>query len=909
MNILIALKKIPLFVLLLLVAVLGITEFSVAQSAEGQISGKVVDTQTGEPIIGANVAITGTTKGAATDLDGNYAIKAIEPGTYSITVSYVSYSKKTVTEVEISAEETTRLNISLQPETVGMDAVTVTAAANSNSEAGLLSIQRKAVSFQDGLSSEFLSKSGAGDVATGLKKVTGVSLVNSNEVFVRGLGNRYSNVQLNGALVPSTNPNKKEAPIDLVGSSLVDNIVVQKTYTPDQSGEFSGGSVQITTKEFPDARNFSLSYSTSYNSRATFKNTLTYPGSQTDFLGFDNGKRALPASITNDRLTTNQGLEVANQLHNDWSVRGSSQTIPSQKVGLSYANQFNEETSPVGIVANFSYKYNTKYEPDQVNRYIESTNRNTGENVLSGDFIRNVGTELSDLSAMVNLFTKPNSTTKIGLKNLYSNSLENKATVVTGTYTNALRTNRQTVLDFDRRNIYSSTLNIEKYFPGFLQSSLSADISYSRAVRDRPDRRTTQYALNDNQQYAIKFSEGGNGHFFSKQNDNNYNARIDYEIEPFDGFQVKAGMLGLLKKRKFNARKLEYQDFENNISSDLAVQSPEEALADDLIRNEVINLAEITGSNDAYEGQQVLYAGYVNSTMNLLEAVSIDIGARIENSDQQIDGNSLVNTTDILPSVNATYNISDKTNLRGAFSITLARPEFREISQFDFQDFVGSRIVYGNPDLERTNINNFDFRFETYPNPGELFAVSAFYKQFNNPIEVWYRITERTEVIYENADRADLYGLEIEMRKNLTDYLQFVANGSYIFSEVDFVESDEDLSGRLATFERPMYGQSPYTVNLSAFYTIPGIRTEAGLSYHTFGERIVTIGKGTHPDDEYEQPFHGLNMNLSHTLGSYSLSLSIDNMLNDQRVYEQGDVTTFKYQPGITYEFGVEVSL
>ncbi|SMO43579.1 TonB-dependent receptor [Fodinibius sediminis] len=895
--------------LVILILALGPPDQAHGQSETSRISGRVVDARTGEPIIGANVALTGTTRGAATDLDGQYSIREVPAGHHSITVSYISYARKTITDVQVNADSNTRLNVSLMPETVGMEAVTVTAAASSNSEAGLLSIQRKSVSFQDGLSSEFLDKSGAGDVASGLKKITGVSLMNGKEVFVRGLGNRYSNVQLNGAQVPSTNPNKKEAPVDLVGSSLVDHIVVQKTYTPDQSGEFSGGSVQITTKEFPEDRNLSLSYSTSFNTRGTFGNTLTYPGSRTDFLGFDNGKRALPASITDNRLTREQEVETAAKLHNDWSVRNSSQAIPSQKIGVSYANQFNEEAMPVGIVSNISYKYHTAYDAGKITRSIESTNRNTGENILSGDFVQDVGTESSDFSAMMNLFVKPGRTTKIGFKNLYSNALENKTSVVTGTYTNALRINRQTILDFDRRNIYSSSVNAEKYFSDFLQSSLSAVVSYSRALRDRPDRRTTQYALNDDRQYAIKLSEGGNGHFYSSQNDKNYSARIDYELEPVNGFKLKTGVTGNFKERAFEARKLEYQDFENSVPSDLAIAPPEEVLADKVIAEDIIDLAEITGPNDSYEGEQLLYAGYLSSTLDILARLSLDVGARIESSDQRIDGRSLVQTTDILPSINATYNISDKTNLRGAFSVTLARPEFREISEFDFQDFVGSRIVYGNPDLERTNINNYDLRFETYPHPGELFAVSAFYKQFHNPIEVWYRITERTEVVYENADRADLYGLELEMRKNFTERLQFVANGSYIFSKVDFSDSREEIQGRLATFERPMYGQSPYTVNLSAFYALPAIRTELGMNYHTFGKRIVTIGKGTHPDDEYEQPFHGLNMNISHTLGDYSFSLGVENLLNDQRVYKQGRVTTFQYKPGMTYTFGVKVAL
>jgi uncharacterized alkaline shock family protein YloU len=204
----------------------------------GKISGKVLDSRTGELIIGGNVAIEGTTKGAATDIDGRFSIAGLDPGSYTLIISFISYSKKRVTDVIVESGESTSLDISLVPQTVDMEEVTVTAGAVSNSEAGLLAIQRKAVAFQDGLSSEFLSKSGDGNVASAMKRVTGVTLMNGKDVFVRGLGNRYSNVQTNGALVLSTSPTKKEVPVDLINSGSADNIVVQKNFTSDQSGEF-----------------------------------------------------------------------------------------------------------------------------------------------------------------------------------------------------------------------------------------------------------------------------------------------------------------------------------------------------------------------------------------------------------------------------------------------------------------------------------------------------------------------------------------------------------------------------------------------------------------------------------------------------------------------------------------------
>ncbi len=892
------------------VLICSISSTSSAQSNTGKITGIVVDARTGEAVIGANVAIEGTTNGAATDIDGKFTIRGIAPGTYIITVSFISYAKKRITEVSVSSEETTNLDISMDPKTVGMEEVTVTAGALSNSEAGLLAMQRKAAAFQDGLSSEFISKSGDGNVASAMKRVTGVTLMNGKDVFVRGLGNRYSNVQLNGAPVPSTSPTKKEAPVDLINSSSVDNIVVQKTFTPDQSGEFSGGSVQITSKQFPEEQNIGFSYSTSYNSISTYNNTLGYSGSSTDFLGFDNGKRSLPSVLRNDRLTLENEKQSVNALHRDWALNSNRQAIPSQKFELSYADQFNETHLPIGIVSNFSYKYDRDYQPDRQYRVIQSYNREADQNILNADYTSSTGTESATLSGMLNVFAKPNPKTKIGLKNLYSNSLENTTQLIVGDYVNYPRDTRQTVFDFNRRSIFSTSGIFEHYFEELLQSEISVNINYSRAKQDRPDRRTTQYNLTPNDEYNIYFDDGGNTHFFSDQVDNNYTAKLDYELQPLSTVKLKTGFSAEYKDRAFDARRLEYQNFTGAYPRDQKNAPPYIALDPSFVEQDLLDLVETTQPRDSYQGEQTLFAGYLSVNWNYFDNLSIEAGARLEQSVQQVsvDQNGSdqtianVDKTDILPAINLTYSASDKTNIRGAFSSTLARPEFREISDFRFQDFVGSQIVYGNPDLNRTVIHNYDLRFETYPNPGELFAISTFYKKFFEPIELFYRFTERTEVQYKNAEEANLFGIELEGRKNVSEQLQLVLNASYILSETKSKEEDQF---RTANVERPMYGQSPYTLNAGAYYTIPRLNVELSANYNTFGERIVTVGMGRHPDDEYEQSFHQVEIGAKYRTGKFTIKADIENLLNEDVIYKQGDIVTNKYSPGVTYNLGI----
>ena len=907
-------KLFSALILLLLFCSVSALQAQSPSEDTGNIAGKVVDKKTGEPIIGANVSITGTTQGAATDLDGNYVIADLDPGSYSVSISYISYAKKNITGVSVEAGETTTLNVSLQQETVNMEEVTVTATASQSSEAGLLSIQRKSVPMQDGISSEQISKLGAGDVGAAMKKVTGVTVRDGKNIFVRGLGNRYSNIQLNGSQVPSTDPNKKEAPTDLFGSGLVENIMVQKTYTADQNAEFSGGSVKIVTKQFPYERNFSVSYSTSYNTVSTFENTLTGSGSSTDFLGYDSGKRSLPKELDNNRAQSADLGSVIGGFHNDWNISNRKKGIPSQSVSVNYANQFNRDKMPIGVVSNFSYKFNRELEPNKTERFIQTYSPN-GDPLYSSDFDKTEGMETAEMSGMLNVFIKPSSVTKFGLKTLYTNSATDRKTIVEGPAYNF--DTRQTVSDFDRRTIFSATLEGETYFEDIFQSTLEGHVSYNLAQRVRPDRRSTQYNGPPGEK-TVSFFGDNNGHFFSNQDDNNYAGELKYKLKPFEFLDISVGGNVVVKDRRFTSRRVSYQleSFTNPLPDDLAGAEPGTLFSDANVL-EYMRLKEGTQFDaDWYDGYQTIYAGFVSTKWQPLDNLSFELGLRREESTQiievpqELNGEyeevTRVENTDYLPSVNVTYEVADRTNIRAAFSQTLARPEFREISDFAFADYLGGVRVYGNPNLNQTNITNYDLRFERYPSGGQMFAVSLFYKQFDQPIEKFFRLTENNEVIFRNAKQADLYGIEIEGRKNITEKLQIVANASYIYSETTVFEEDKF---RVANESRPMVGQSPYIVNASLFYAKPKWNTDFSISYNVFGERIVAVGQRNQKADEYEQPFHDLGAKIDYSLGRLGLSLEVDNVLNQEREYTLNDYTTFKFNPGTTFKLSATLSL
>ncbi len=870
------------------------------------IVGSVVDGESGEPLIGVNVVIEGTIKGTATDIDGYYSIRDVLPGNYNIVVSYISFATQTITGLEVEEGETVFLDISLQPESEYLEEIVVTADVVQSGEAGLLSIQRKSIPVQDGISFEEISKGSDGNVGSAMKKVAGVSVIGGNDVYVRGLGNRYSNVQLNGSPIPSTNPNKKEAPVDILSSGIVENIVVQKTYTPDQSGEFSGGSVQIVTKEFPNDKNIGISYSTSVNTHYSMQNYLGYSGGNTDFLGYDDGYRKLPSDVRDGEISNLSEAEgVVRQLNDGWSPK-NIMSLPSQKISFTYADQLNEGRTPIGIISNVSYKYETSSQFDENLRYISNYNEGRDEVLLGSDYIRNTGVESTSLSAMLNVFAKPNGVTKIGIKNLYSNSSDNKYSEITGSYLNFDGLNRQSVLEFDRRSIYSTSLNAETYFENFLQSKLEVVVSYAKAIRDLPDRRTTQYGENDLGLYEIIFPFRGNTHFFSFQNDNNYSGKLDFSFSTIEGISFKTGGVLLIKDRTFESYKLVYQDLGNNFPQENKAAAPEDILTPENISTGNIELIESSSSRDSYDGYQQIFAGYFSMNWSPTVKWTFEGGVRAENSAQFIDDEVLIDELDYLPALNVTYRPTDRINLRSAFSITLARPEFRELSNFNFQDFVGGRTVYGNPNLERTRIYNYDLRFELFPKAGELFAISGFYKKFDNPIEIFYRITQNNEVRYDNVDSADLFGVELEGRKDFTENLRLNTNFSYIISQVNYAMGQ--AVGRQANLERSMYGQSPYTLNVNAFYSMSQIKSDLTVSFNTFGKRISTVGNNEQPEDEFELPFNKLDVTFTKKFGNASFNASIENILGDDVHFKQGDVTTNRYEIGTSFSLGISFS-
>ncbi|MCA9782631.1 MAG: carboxypeptidase-like regulatory domain-containing protein [Candidatus Cloacimonetes bacterium] len=869
-------------------------------ATRGVLKGTVLDARDHQPVVGANIVLPGSHAGASTDLDGHYTILA-EAGIWSVKVSHVNYVDVSWEKIVLVDGQTTTLDMELEPNVIDAGEIVVQGTLLTNGENALLVARQKASTVNDAISAEQITRNGDGNVSAALKRITGVTVRGGKDIFVRGLGERYANVQLNGSVMPSTNPDRKEVPADLLSSSLVDHVTVQKTWTPDQPGEFGGGSVQIRTREFPEGRSLKVGLSSSYNLRSTNQNYLSYSGGDTDFLGFDDGTRAMPSEVAaTDRLVASSGRQFASAFQNVWTPTSSRAGL-GKGGSLSWADRFGlAHDRELGVTTAFSWNLKTDSRDGEYRNLYQPGS-------LSSDFQRQAGSQDAGLSAMANTFLRLDSRTTIGLRTLYVNESEDQASLVTGYYYNSDGDYRQSILKFVRRSLMSGTLEVDHRLATLPGGKLKFSAGLAGTTRSEPDTRNTHYAWNSvTNQYEIVFGLRSNSHFFSEQQDRNLDLDLGLEFKPQTQFTVRTGLQFLTRTRDFQARKFVYELEPNMVYPvELRGQNAEVALNADLVQQGVLRLYEGTRDSDSYDASQRRISGYLSLDWSPLDVLDVTLGGRVEADRQALNSEELGRHTDVLPALNTTWRPTAQTALRGALSMTLARPEFRELADFYFADFLGGRTTYGNSEIERTRIYNADLRGEWFYGIGELAALGGFYKHFDKPIELRHRNSQNPEVYYDNAESADLFGLEVELRKELPASMSLNGNLTLIHSSVSY----GGTSASQASSDRPMFGQSPYSLNLNWNWQLEKLASTANLSWNRFGKRLSSVGSVNQGGDEYEMPFDRLDLNLSRNWGQLSTRLGLRNLLDEAVEFRQAGTVTNRYRQGRELSLGVSWEL
>lgn len=954
----------------LAILLIGLVALETAVQAQetGRIVGTIIDAESGDALVGAYVVLEGTELGAASDLEGDFRIRGLEPGAYTLESSMIGYSKTTVVDVEVVAGEATRLDLTLVPEAIAVEEVVVQARAVRNTEAALLKERQKAAAVSDAISAEDISRAGSGDAAEAMSHVTGATVMEGKFVVIRGLGDRYSTVQLNGAQLPSADPERRTVPMDLFPSSMLENIVTVKSFTPDNPGNFTGGAVDIGTRTMPDDFYLSVSASTSYNTNTSFGNVLTYDGGGTDWLGWDDGTRELPESVADpdavpgliDASLNEEAAQKAESIARSFSpvmapTAGNARLNHGNSIAI--GNQLSLGGRPLGLVASLSYsRKESHYDDGRYARYrLPGQTSTTLDRLISLEDKKS--SEEAQWGALFSSVYRPRERHELGVTAIYTRTGEDVTRYLTGLYPEQLDANKDTyetrALHFTERRVRSYQLN-GKHHLGERGVRAEWGLSTSESVQDEPDLRffSNHYSVDDDGSYVYNV-KGGNAYkdpsrYFRHLDESNREARLDVSVPVHQWLglkgEVKVGGLVQQKERSFTERLFRYK----RGSSVRYSGDPQEFFSDGYVgimdstgtRFRIGQVLEdVPTQSNNYDGEQEIYAGYGMVQMPLLPQLRAIAGVRMEatrtkvvSADSSVAPGAL-SENDWLPSVNLVYQIGEA-NVRGSYGRTLARPTMRELAPFSTFSFEGDFILTGNTELERTLTDNFDLRWEWFPNPGDILALTGFYKDFHDPIERAF-ITTNEEVQYVNVDEARVLGLEFEVRKNLGflgglfagqedvslhDGLlsRFFVGGnlSLVDSRVDVPQSELQLMRAYdpdAGSRRPLQGQSPWVVNLDLTYDYFQTGTSAGVYFNRFGRRQTQVSLGGTPDI-YEQGRSTLDFTMSQKLGPvFTLKLSAKNLTNSTVRYvypdPSGDLTAASYTKGRTFSVGLGYKL
>lgn len=896
----------------------------------GTVIGKVFDSATNEELIGANILLEGTTIGAASDLDGNFIIRNVPAGMYTLSASMIGYAKITITDLNVKSGESKKVDISLISEAFQTDEVVVTAEALRNTETSVLKIQKNSANIVDGVSAELISKNNSSDGTDILKRMTGITISDGKYAYVRGVGDRYNNTLLNGASLPSTDPEKKSFSYDIIPAGMVENVITSKTFTPDKPGDFTGGLIQISTVEFPTKFLLSFSSSAAYNSNSTFNPFTTYAGGKTDWLGYDDGTRSLPGTIDETRVvrgnyTNDQLAEIGKSFANNWQTTGTTAPI-NGSIKLAVGDRIDFGNDLLGYIASFDYSSNT-YIKDRFKSFYDFEGDRYTYNGISN-------TNSVMLSGLLNLSFRLGNNHKFSFKNIYNQNSDDETTIYKGNYRAADQYREITSLQFVSRNLQSHQLVGTHYFE--LLNGISWDWggSYSRSFREEPDARRYIYSRGQdqvNEPLVFQLDQSNVTRFFSELEDNDYNFTTSFTIKPFVDPQLpKISFGGLYNKkdRNFDARIFGFRNIPGGsfaLEDSVLKLSIDRIFQPENINPTFISIIEITRPSDSYAALQKIGAGYAMFDAMLFNSLRVVAGARYEYSEQTMDSYTITNESvivkdyyrDWLPSINLTYLLTADMNLRFAYTKTLARPEFREKAPFQYFDFLANELVQGNPELVRALITNYDLRYEYFPGAGELLAVSLFYKRFTNPIELILIASSSYEPIrsYQNAMSADNIGVELELRKNLGFAGDIFSNFSVV-TNISLISSDiklNEVDNGFQESERPLQGQAPYIFNIGLYFDDFESGWNATATYNRVGQRIAKVGYAD-IGDVVEQPVDLIDLSVSKKfLDYFTLRLSLMDVLNQDRNFIQrsptGDKISESYNPGRTFKIGFSYQL
>ena len=914
---------------------------NVIYSQSGELSGKIMDKEYNDILPFANVIVKETGGGTTTDFEGNYSIR-LDEGVYTLSFSFIGYETMEISGVEIRAGETTTLNSSIGPLSNELEEVVVRATTAENTEESILNVQKKSINLLDGISAQTFSKIGASNSASAVKSVPGVSVQGGKYVYVRGLGDRYTKSILNGIDIPGLDPDRNTIQMDIFPTNILDNIQVVKSFTADYPADFTGGVVNIITRDFPNKEEYSVSVGAEYNPNMHFNSNYLGSGrSNSELLGFDGGLRSNPipkniaipppsaqnpatsywtsqfnpemkAKRETSFMNTNFGLTAGNL----YDVGKGGNKLGYQFAG-SYRNDYiYYEDFKNGNWRKFADKSINEMDPDKLQNGDLAKN-NVLWNVLAGITFKTDKSKykLSGLHIQNGVSTAGYLRQEILFSDavtIFKDNLEYTQSQITNILLNGKHSNDD------------GSWNIEW--------KLSPTLS---KINDKDIRVAPFEFESDTGEYFLSPSSAGSPlRIWRDLEEVNLVGKIDF-TKRHDLFGKKARLL-FGGQYTYKQRDFTIQQYQLRYQGGTGVEFLGDA--DEILNPQnlwTVNTRRGTFAEgnfeptNTFDANQNVAAVYVSEEFQITDKLRSIIGLRFEKFDLLytgtnnqgnivLDNEKILDKTDFFPSANFIYALNDESNLRLAYGRTTARPSFKEASITQIFDPISSTTFNGNIELQPTYVDNLDLRWERFSEKAQMFAVSLFYKNFKDPIELSYFLSASDQFVPVNTDKGQVYGAEFEIRRNFGfiggdswEDFSFNLNFSVIQSELKM--SDAEYQRRLLSARdgesisdtREMQGQSPYLVNFGLNYANEDHGWQTSLYYNVQGKTLQVVGTGDVPD-AYTIPFHSLDFILNKSFGkdfNSNISFKVKNILNSQREvryqsYQAEDQIFSSFSPG-----------
>ncbi len=877
---------------------------------KGVVRGTVVSAQDGEALIEAQVSVVGGTQKTLTDVDGRYELE-LPPGLYELRVFYELHQPQRVKHVEVKAGTEQSLDVVLRADGDAVIEVVVEADADKSRAAVQLERRKKAAVVSDAVSGEDIARTPDSSAADAMKRVVGATIEDGKFVIIRGLGGRYSLALLEGVPVPSPEPDVPALPLDLFPASLLSSITVAKTASPDLPGNFAGGALLVDTQQYPSDFTLKLKVGLSGDTVSTFSDAPSYAGGSTDWLGYDDGTRALPDAIPRDRpavegdgITEEDLARMGGSFDQTWAT-SPARLGPNYSLGVSAGDSVSLGGRKLGWLGAVAYGRSFKLRVTEVQAY-------NADLLPTDSFTETSGIRIANLGALASLAYQLDTGHDVALVSLYTRTGEDKAQHTFGFSDGDSSDVESQRLQFVARTLQFNQLRGRHRFSAAGDLELTWQGNLTTATRYEPDTRDISYRV-DTLGVSRFISEPGSGErFFGSLDDLSAGGGLDLAL-PLGGWKPKVGALVTSSSRTSKARRFRYESAGRG-SDPASLQLPPDEIFGEATLGPDFLFSESTSQTDGYEAEQLVLAGYALVDVSLLDPFRFVAGARLEQATTKLEAGSpyAVEETvpegvdrtdlDVLPSANLVWAVGPATNVRLAYARTVARPQFRELAPFRYTDFTRRRSVSGNTELERTRIHNGDLRLEWFPGETEVLAASVFGKRFDAPIEQVIQ-NEAGDLSFDNAERAQVLGVELEARVGLgriagpAEDFALVANLTFVDSSIELTA---EQASKQANAERPLQGQSPYVLNGGLRWLRAAWGTEVQVLYNVFGARIAEVAAAGYPDDVYLEEQHRLDATAVQSLPyGFDLKVSATNLLDQDVVETMADKELSRYRPGL----------